>query len=261
MTAASRKILSGNYSDSDNHVVADLRVPIHSVSVIVGARGVNVQQLEKRCNVRISCFPKERSGRITVTGSIDNVVSSLPSLHSYCTSEHFMLEASECGPGAEGASPPAPWTMLVPPDVAPFIKGSRGATVHEIQRISGAQVTIQDRGDPIVHPTYKTVLIQGSHQQLRLAARMIVAGLSQGSEMPTRVLFLAPSNLGKLIVGAGGTNVLRFQSIHYVRMEVPKTDLEMAPHLKAIEIVGHVEGIIGVASDIYNLVEVNQKRY
>ena len=112
-------------------------------------------------------------------------------------------------PGGPGSGPPATVVIAVPDMLVGAIVGRGGATISELQRVSGARIKISQKGDFVPGTTNRTVTITGAPQATQAAQYLI----SQKVQPEMAVLLsdsagaaAAAGSPGSVLPGGGGNS-------------------------------------------------------
>ena len=109
--------------------------------------------------------------------------------------------AGPCKPPSSPASPSGPTPLNFPLELAGYIIGKKGKTVHAIQEASGASLKVDTTGGSCL------VQVSGTDEAIRAAQEMLMEHVAKGPGMPEqecrRELSYSPRLAGQ-IIGRGG---------------------------------------------------------
>eukprot|EP00607_Mallomonas_marina_P007992 CAMPEP_0182416566 /NCGR_PEP_ID=MMETSP1167-20130531/913_1 /TAXON_ID=2988 /ORGANISM="Mallomonas Sp, Strain CCMP3275" /LENGTH=325 /DNA_ID=CAMNT_0024589465 /DNA_START=35 /DNA_END=1012 /DNA_ORIENTATION=- len=182
---------------NDGSITIKILVPAPACGLLIGKGGAHIKSLSEESGARVRLSPKSESvytaERVMIITGVGEDCSKCISLvigklledatvgtyqnmtTSYSRFNAEVSLAAAAGALAGGSGGPDGVTatttihMEVPDDMVGNLLGKRGATIAEIQSLSGAKVTVTPRGEYVAGTTNRIVSITGSFQSAQMA--------------------------------------------------------------------------------------------
>ena len=123
--------------------------------------------------------------------------------------------------------------MLVPNETVGWIIGQKGASIADVQRMSGASVSFE-KEEEMLYQGQRKVMISGplqSRQQAEmLISQKVSEKLAESGTTHEQLLILVPNEKVKFVIGKGGSQIKEMEGGSGARISI-ETEAEM-PHGK-----------------------------
>eukprot|EP01147_Barroeca_monosierra_P006403 gene6403-283_t len=213
---------------ADGQMADTIAVPEYQVQGVVGQDGSNMQQLEAMSGAQITvpaeCDPGTGYRTFTIRGSAESV--------RYCKhmlEQKLREDLGQAAPAAT-AAPATAETLTrvtyIPNDHVGRVIGRQGATIRQIQELSGAHMDIAKECRP--GQNQREVTVSGTPAQVQLCEELIhkkVAGESlpvAQTRTGNECLITIPDEMVGRIIGKGGSTIRELQDGSGAHMDIAK---------------------------------------
>jgi rRNA processing protein Krr1/Pno1 len=251
--------------ESPHPIVTDnMECPCDKVSLVIGAKGVVIQDIMRRSRCKIIVdqdYPLGAPRIIVIQGRQPQIDVAKALLQLVIEDGPNALHQ----PGVVGNSGHVTEELECPQERVGIVIGSRGSIVQEIMKRTACRIVVhQDmpEGEP------RIVMITGTPPQVKAARALVQAvivegpmaiqgpamGGSNSDGTVSQDLRLVQSQVGKLI-GPGGSTIKDIQQRFLVRMNIDQP----SPHTedRKLRITGEPSNVQAVVQFIWHLVNAN----
>jgi rRNA processing protein Krr1/Pno1 len=214
----------------------EMMCPAEKVGLVIGSRGVIVQDIMRRTGCKITVnqnFPEGEPRVVVITGPLQNIEFAKSLVSLVIANGPAALNQTSLGINLPGCITEE---MECPHEKVGIVIGSKGTIVQDIMRRSGSRIVV-NQDFPDGHP--RKVIISGTPQQVRHAKHLVSSVILhgpiavQGQPMiPLPVLSygsvvqdlkIIQSQVGKLI-GPGGSTIKDLQMRFAVKMNIDQVN-------------------------------------
>ena len=182
-------------SGTTNDIVTEeMECPHNKVGVVIGSKGVIIQDIMHRSNCKIVVYqdglPDGEPRTVVITGPASQVVVAKQLINAVIQEGPTVLQTQ--APGVSSSEPTVTEEMSCPPEKVGLVIGSKGVIIQEIMRRSYCKITVNQNfpdGEP------RMVNITGKAPQIEIAKALVALVIANGpSALSQSHLGVTPSS-------------------------------------------------------------------